>query len=85
MYSNELILRKIFCDFGRSFKVIDTNGQNAKTSMISYISNDLEGVVTTFDDQRHDLEDGSFVIFSEVKGMSQLNGKEFKIKVLSKI
>ena len=50
--------------------------------MVSFISKDPNGIVTTFDDQRHDLEDGSYVIFSEVKGMHELNEKEFKIKVL---
>ena len=62
----------------------DVNGQASKTSMISYISNDSEGIVTTFDDQRHDLEDNSFVKLTDVKGMSQVNDVEFKIKVLSK-
>ncbi len=51
--------------------------------MISYISNDSEGIVTTFDDQRHDLEDGSFVRFTDVKGMVELNNQEFQVKVLS--
>lgn len=50
--------------------------------MISYITNDEDGIVTTFEDQRHDLEDGDYVTFSEVKGMTELNNKEFKIKVL---
>ena len=52
--------------------------------MISFISKNQNGIVTTHEDQRHDLEDDSFVILSEVKGMSQVNGKEFKIKILSK-
>ena len=50
--------------------------------MISFISKDKEGAVTTFDEQRHDLEDGDYVMFSEVKGMTEINGHEFKIKVL---
>lgn len=76
---------KIFCDFGKSFQILDVNGQAQKTSMISYITNDKEGIVTTFEDQRHDLEDGDYVTFKEVKGMSEINEKEFKISVLSKI
>jgi ubiquitin-activating enzyme E1 len=78
---------KIFCDFGHEFHVHDTNGQAAKTRMISFISSDDEStdlVVTTFEDQRHDLEDGDCVRIDQVKGMDELNGKEFKIKVLSK-
>ena len=50
--------------------------------MISSIINDENGVVTCLDEQRHGFEDGMFVTFSEVKGMSEVNGKEFKIKVL---
>jgi hypothetical protein len=46
------------------------------------VSNDVEGLVTTCDQERHDLEDGAFVTFSEVKGMTELNGKQFKIKVI---
>lgn len=75
---------KIFCDFGKSFRISDVNGQNQRTSMISYITNDKEGIVTTFEDQRHDLEDGDYVTFKEVKGMSEVNDKEFRISVLSK-
>lgn len=61
---------------------MDVNGQNCKCSMISYITNDSDGIVTTFEDQRHDLEDGDYVTFREVKGMSEINDKEFKIKVM---
>lgn len=56
-----------------------------KSSMITYISNDTNGSVTVSDEQRHDLEDGSWVTFRELKGMTELNGKEFQIKVLGKI
>ena len=72
----------IFCDFGLQFKVHDTDGQSPKRAMISFISKDQNGIVTTFDDQRHDLEDDSYVKLDEIKGMSELNGKEFQIKVL---
>lgn len=50
--------------------------------MISYITKDTNGIVTTHDLKRHDLEDGDFVKFSEVKGMTEVNGKEFEIKVI---
>ncbi len=74
---------KIFCDFGKGFQVVDKNGLSEKSSMISYISRDINGIVTTFDEKRHDLEDGDHVRFSEVRGMTQVNGKEFQVKVLS--
>jgi ubiquitin-activating enzyme E1 len=37
--------------------------------------------VTTLDEQRHGFEDGMTVTFSEVSGMTEVNGKEFQIKV----
>lgn len=51
--------------------------------MISCITNDQDGIVTTFEDHRHDLEDGAYVKFCEIKGMYEINGHEFKVKVLS--
>ena len=73
------VFGKIFCDFGARFRVVDVNGQSPKTARVSFVSNDLNGIVTTMDDQRHDLEDGATVSFSEVKGMTEINGKEFRI------
>jgi len=37
---------------------------------------DNEGLVTCLDESRHGLEDGDFVTFSEVQGMTELNGCE---------
>jgi ubiquitin-activating enzyme E1 len=34
------------------------------------------GVVTCLEDHRHGLEDGDYVTFEEVKGMTELNGAE---------
>lgn len=82
LIKNETLFRKIFCDFGDPFVVFDVNGQNSKCSLISFITNESNGVVTVLDEQRHDLEDGTYVTFQEVKGMTELNGKEFQIKVL---
>lgn len=42
------------------------------------------GVVFLGTDARHGFEDDSYVTFHDVKGMIELNGKEFKIKVTSK-
>lgn len=41
--------------------------------------------MTCLDESRHGYEDGDFVTFSEVQGMTELNGSEpRKIKVLGK-
>jgi ubiquitin-activating enzyme E1 len=50
--------------------------------LISFVSNDVQSVVTTLDENRHGFEDNVFVTFAEVKGMTEINGKEFQIKVL---
>ena len=50
--------------------------------MIAGITNDEEGVVTCLDESRHDLQDGDTIIFSEVQGMTELNGTKRKVKVL---
>ncbi|XP_015599069.1 ubiquitin-like modifier-activating enzyme 1 [Cephus cinctus] len=77
------LFSQVFCDFGNSFTVVDTNGEPPVTALIASISKDSEGVVTCLDDTRHGMEDGDYVTFSEVQGMTELNGCEpKKIKVL---
>ena len=72
-----------FCDFGEDFVVMDTTGEQPISKLIASISNENPGVVTVHDESRHGLEDGDFVTFSEVKGMTELNGSEpRKVKVL---
>lgn len=44
-----------------------------------------QGVVTCLDETRHGFNDGDFISFSEIQGMTKLNGCEpRKIKVLGK-
>ena len=35
-------------------------------------------------DARHGFEEGTYVTFQDVKGMTEVNGKEFKIETTSK-
>lgn len=44
--------------------------------MIASIDRDADGIVTGLEETRHGLEDGDYVTFSEVKGMTELNGCE---------
>nr|BAN21049.1 ubiquitin-activating enzyme E1 [Riptortus pedestris] len=77
------VFAQVFCDFGKEFTVVDTSGENPVSALIASISRDEEGVVACLDDTRHGLEDGDYVTFSEVQGMTELNGCEpIKIKVL---
>ncbi|CAH1783923.1 unnamed protein product [Owenia fusiformis] len=74
---------QIFCDFGKAFNVIDTNGEQPISNMISAIAKDENAVVTCMDETRHGYESGDYVTFSEIQGMTELNGCEpRKIEVL---
>lgn len=44
--------------------------------MLVGIDQDKEGIVTTLDESRHGLEDGDYVTFSEIEGMTELNDAE---------
>ena len=57
----------VFCDFGEKFTVYDTNGEPLRECIVSFVSQEEEGVVTVHDDQRHDLEDGDLVTFAEIE------------------
>jgi len=75
------VFSRLFTDFGESFVVNDVNGEAVVSTMIAGITTEEVGVVTCLDETRHGLEDGDFVTFQEVEGMS-LNGCEpIKIKV----
>lgn len=71
----------IFVDLGDEFEVTDTNGENPTQAMISLVSKDTQARVTTLDEQRHGLEDGDFVTFTEVQGMTELNALAAPVKV----
>ncbi|KAG8002640.1 Ubiquitin-like modifier-activating enzyme 1 [Nibea albiflora] len=74
---------QLFCDFGEEMVVYDTNGEQPLSAMISMITKDNPGVVTCLDEARHGFESGDYVTFTEVQGMTELNGcQPVEIKVL---
>uniref|UniRef100_A0A7N8YPC2 Ubiquitin-activating enzyme E1 n=1 Tax=Mastacembelus armatus TaxID=205130 RepID=A0A7N8YPC2_9TELE len=76
---------QLFCDFGEEMIVYDTNGEQPLSAMISMITKDSQGVVTCLDEARHGFESGDSVTFTEVQGMTELNGcQPMEIKVLGK-
>mmetsp|Transcript_13958 Transcript_13958/g.17541 ORF Transcript_13958/g.17541 Transcript_13958/m.17541 type:complete len:1022 (+) Transcript_13958:91-3156(+) len=77
------VFGKVFCDFGDEFLVSDPNGEPAASFMIASVTQDTPGLVTTLEDSRHGLETGDVVEFSDVTGMSELNGQQFTVKVTS--
>ncbi|ODQ67733.1 ubiquitin-activating enzyme E1 [Nadsonia fulvescens var. elongata DSM 6958] len=71
----------IFVDFCENFTVIDQTGEEPHTGIISDIDDD--GIVTTLEETRHNLEDGDYVKFTEVDGLPKLNDGELrKVKVI---
>lgn len=81
--STKGLFGQIFCDFGENFVVTDVDGEQPVTNMVASITKDSEGVVTCLDEARHGYEDGDFVSFTEVQGMTEVNGTDpIKIKVL---
>ncbi|KAI0347162.1 ubiquitin activating enzyme [Trametopsis cervina] len=66
----------VFNDFGPKFTCVDPTGEQPLTGMIVSVDKDSEGIVACLDEARHGLEDGDFVTFSEVQGMTELNGCE---------
>jgi len=77
------LFSRVFNDFGKQFEVIDATGENPLTGMVADVLKDTEGVVTCLDETRHGLEDGDYVSFSEVQGMTELNAmKPRAVKVL---
>uniref|UniRef100_A0A3B5LHJ1 E1 ubiquitin-activating enzyme n=1 Tax=Xiphophorus couchianus TaxID=32473 RepID=A0A3B5LHJ1_9TELE len=74
---------QLFCDFGEEMIVYDTNGEQPLSAMISMITKDSPGVVTCLDEARHGFESGDYVTFTEIQGMTDLNGcQPVEIKVL---
>ncbi|CAI8498019.1 unnamed protein product [Hanseniaspora opuntiae] len=75
------LFANVFVDFGKEFQVIDVDGEELKSGMISDI--DANGVVTTLDATRHNLHDESYVKFTEVEGLDSLNsGEIYKVTVI---
>jgi hypothetical protein len=73
------LFASVFCDFGPQFPCIDATGEQPLQGMIVGIDQDensKDAIVTTLDETRHGLEDGDYVTFAEVKGMTELNGCE---------
>jgi len=73
---------QVFNDFGAKFTCVDTTGEQPISAMIASITKETDSVVTALDETRHGFEDGDFVKFSDVKGMTEVNDKEFPVKVL---
>eukprot|EP01038_Epipyxis_sp_PR26KG_P008482 gene8482-11465_t len=75
------VFGNVFCDFGTEFVVNDVNGEPVASSMITSITQDSKALVTVLEDTRHNLTTGDVVKFSEIVGMTELNGLECVVEV----
>ncbi|XP_043564560.1 ubiquitin-like modifier-activating enzyme 1 [Chiloscyllium plagiosum] len=64
---------QLFCDFGEEFTVIDKNGEEPQTAVITWITKGNPGLVTCMDEAWHGFQPGDYVTFSQVQGMTELN------------
>ena len=64
-----------FVDYG-NHTVFDADGEMTKQFIVSSITQDEKPTVTVHEDKRHSYNDGDHVVFSEIEGMTQLNGHE---------
>lgn len=66
----------VFLDYGKEFMVLDADGEQTKQFIVSNISSEEEALVTVHEDKRHSYQDGDYVKFVEVEGMTELNNRE---------
>jgi ubiquitin-activating enzyme E1 len=71
-----------FVDFGDSFTCRDKDGEEPKSAIVAGVTQESPGAVHTHNERRHGFQDGDWVVFREVQGMTQLNdSKPRQIKV----
>jgi ubiquitin-activating enzyme E1 len=73
-----------FVDFGHEFKSFDKDGENNRSFIISNITKANPGIVTVHEEKRHTYQDGDWVVFKEVQGMSEINNLQpMEVKFVS--
>jgi ubiquitin-activating enzyme E1 len=81
-----------FVDYGNEFLVNDADGEETKPFIVVNITQANPAIVTVHEDKRHKFQDGDYVQFKEIQGMTELNslppteievidGFSFKLKV----
>ena len=62
-----------FVDYRDEFVILDETGEDTKPFIVTSIDNGEEPVVTVHEDKKHSFHDESYVKFTEVQGMTQIN------------
>lgn len=71
----------VFVDFGDHFKVLDNDGEPPAKSFVSYIEQGKNPLITLDGESKGGFHDGDTVRISDVVGMSEINGQEYKITI----
>jgi len=66
----------VFSDFGEKHIITDADGEQCRSFIVVSISQEEEALVTVHEDKRHSYQEGDFVKFVEVEGMTELNNAQ---------
>ncbi len=64
---------RLFVDFGEAHTVLDKDGENERTAIVSALVKNDDGSVTVYCDGRSGLYEGDHVQFKELRGAEELN------------
>ena len=81
-----------FLDYGNDFSITDADGEDTKSFIVVNATQTNPLIVTVHEDKRHKFQDGDYVKFNEVQGMTELyslpptqitviDGFSFKVQV----
>ena len=70
-----------FLDYGPEFVVTDKDGEATKQFIVSSIEKCVDPIMFVHDDKRHSYQDGDYVKFVEVEGMTELNSLEQGVEI----
>ena len=62
-----------FLDYGNDFSINDADGEETKSFIVVSATQTNPLIVTVHEDKRHKFQDGDYVKFNEVQGMTELN------------
>eukprot|EP00831_Metopus_contortus_P017449 TRINITY_DN1735_c0_g1_i1.p1 TRINITY_DN1735_c0_g1~~TRINITY_DN1735_c0_g1_i1.p1 ORF type:complete len:737 (-),score=115.62 TRINITY_DN1735_c0_g1_i1:992-3202(-) len=74
-----------FTDFGPKFLVKDKTGEPTASYVLFFVTKDNPGIVRVHEEKKHNLNDGDYVKFRDVEGMTELNSADpMQVEVIDK-
>ena len=62
-----------FLDYGNEFMITDADGEDTKSFIVVAATQTNPCIITVHEDKRHKFQDGDYLKFVEVEGMTELN------------